>query len=561
MAGTRRFAAFFALACLACVVTAVYFVLVYGRHAKLLKLEVVSPAGLSDLALPARPSPDISGADTGTTGSLAVGPAGASASGGATLAPPETLPADPALPGVVTTGDSASPPPVIALPGLAMPGAAQYADVPSPGETELPVLAALPPAPSALPAVAPPEAGRDPAPGSGRGAVFSLPSVVPGEARRGGLTILQIGDSHTAADFFTGEVRQLMQARFGDGGIGYLNAGKPHPGVRSALVKVNASPGWTYSALQKTSDTDQFYLSGFNASVSGSGESLAFAASQPAPFDVIEVEAIFGPGRGGVSIAIDDLPPVVHGLDGPQTEKRVFRVTPSQGAPYDFRRMTITTTGSGPVTIASVGVFNHSYGVSYSAIGFPGATVDIINQINSRLFGEELRRLDPQLVVLAFGTNEGFNDNLDIGRYSERYRMVLKKIRENLPRARVVLMAPPNANRLPGRCRAEGASASCKPKGSEEQGCFWSTPPVLDKVRDVQRQIARQENFLFWNWAEVTPGDCGAHALVNASPRLMTPDHVHFTGDGYKAGARAFAKFLIPVVEQMRLGGDAVSNR
>ena len=384
---------------------------------------------------------------------------------------------------------------------------------------------------------------------------------MPGQARSGGLTILQIGDSHTAADFFSGEVRQLLQARFGDGGIGYLNAGKPHPGVRSAVVKVNASPGWTYAALQKTSDTEQFYLSGFNASVSASGESLAFAASQSVPFDMIEVEAIFGPGRGGVSIAIDDLPPVVHALDGAQTEKRVFRVTPSRGALYDFHKMSITTTSGGAVTIASVGVFNHSYGVSYSAIGFPGATIDIANQINAKVFGEELHRIDPHIVVLAFGTNEGFNDNLDLTQYATRYRIVLKKIRDSLPQARIVIVGPPNGNRLPGRCKGAGPSASCKPPGSEDQGCFWSTPPMLDKVRELQRKLAAEMNVTFWNWGEITPGECGAHALVNASPRLMAPDHVHFNGDGYRLGARAFTKFLIPLVEQMRLGGDAVSNR
>ena len=526
MARTQRLAVLFVLICCVGATAAIYIVHQRGRQARQLNFEVVLPSGDGESAIAAL-SAKSSSADTG----------GAALGAGSIFEAP--------VPALVAMGQSAAFP-TASETEPAAPGA-QYAD-------------AGPPAGDA-PAAGAQSAAAALAVSGGPGAIFNLPSAIPGGQRRGGLTILQIGDSHTAADFFTGEVRQLLQARFGDGGLGYLNAGKPHPGVRSAVVKVNASPGWTYSALQKTSDTDQFYLSGFNASVSGSGESLAFVASQPTPFDMIEVEAVFGPGRGGVSIAIDDLPPVVHALDGARTEKRVFRVTPAQGAPYDFHKMTITSTGSGQVTIASVGVFNHSYGVSYSAIGFPGASVDVINQINSRLFGEELRRLDPQLVVLAFGTNEGFNDNLDMTRYAERYGMVLKKIRENLPRARVILVAPPNANRLPGRCKGEGASASCKAKGGDEQGCFWSTPPALDKVRDLQRQIARQENFLFWNWGEITPGDCGAHALVNASPRRMAPDHVHFTGEGYKAGARAFAKFLIPVVEAMRLGGDAVSNR
>ena len=533
MRRTRRYAALFALLCIACVAAGVYFVLVHGRNVRRLTVELVLPSGLSELAA--------------STGAPELPEA----------SPPDPAPlADSPVPTIVTMGDAF---PVSANPAPEPPsGTIAYADAaPPPREADSPVIAALPTAPP------PPDSSvaPDPPAAAGPGTVFRLPSAAPGETRRGGLTILQIGDSHTAADFFTGEVRQILQARYGDGGFGYLNAGRPHPGVRSAVVKVNASPGWTYAALQKTSDADQFYLSGFNASVTGSGESLAFAATQPAPFDMIEVEAVFGPGRGGVSIAIDDLPPVVRGLEGARTEKRVFRVTPSQGAPYDFHKLTITSTGGGPVTIASVGVFNRSYGVSYSAIGFPGATIDIVNQLNSRLFGEELRRLDPQLVVLAFGTNEGFNDNLDVGKYSERYRIVLKKIRDSLPRARVVIVAPPNANRLPGRCKGEGASASCRAKGGEDQGCFWSTPPQLDKVRDVQRQIAKQDSLLYWNWGEIAPGECGAHSLVNASPRLMTPDHVHFTGDGYKAGARAFTKFLMPVIEQMRLRDDAVSNR
>lgn len=42
-----------------------------------------------------------------------------------------------------------------------------------------------------------------------------------GQARKS-LSILQIGDSHTAADLFTGMVRQILQEKFGQGGIGYV---------------------------------------------------------------------------------------------------------------------------------------------------------------------------------------------------------------------------------------------------------------------------------------------------------------------------------------------------
>src|SRR6202040_4391800 len=48
------------------------------------------------------------------------------------------------------------------------------------------------------------------------------------------MTILQLGDSHTAADFFTGRVRERLQEIYGSGGAGSIVPGVPHPAVRSA---------------------------------------------------------------------------------------------------------------------------------------------------------------------------------------------------------------------------------------------------------------------------------------------------------------------------------------
>ncbi len=45
--------------------------------------------------------------------------------------------------------------------------------------------------------------------------------------------VIQFGDSHTAADLFTGALRQLFQTKFGDGGAGFQVAGYPFAGYRS----------------------------------------------------------------------------------------------------------------------------------------------------------------------------------------------------------------------------------------------------------------------------------------------------------------------------------------
>ena len=65
-----------------------------------------------------------------------------------------------------------------------------------------------------------------------------------GHARAAPVVILQIGDSHTANDSFSGRLRELFQARFGDAGRGVLPPGVPYRYYRPARVTVT-SEGWS----------------------------------------------------------------------------------------------------------------------------------------------------------------------------------------------------------------------------------------------------------------------------------------------------------------------------
>ena len=40
----------------------------------------------------------------------------------------------------------------------------------------------------------------------------------------------------------------------------------------------------------------------------------------------------------------------------------------------------------------------------------------------------------------------------------------------------------------------------------------------------------------------------------------MAKDHVHFTIEGYKKSAEQFLNTLIPVIEKVRVGANAVPN-
>ena len=378
-----------------------------------------------------------------------------------------------------------------------------------------------------------------------------------------GLVILQIGDSHTAADYFSGEVRTKLQARYGSGGVGYVDAGKPTVGVRSGTMKIAASAGWTYHAIQRSDNVAEFWLSGFNAVATAPGEVLSFTSDTPVPFDEIEIEALRQPGGGAIDISIDGTVKSSADLSGQAVEPVVLRLKPDGAAADRVRQLEIRTRGAGTVSVASIGIYQKQSGVSYNNVGFPGATIDLINKFDATLMADDLRRLDPQIVVLVFGTNEASKPNLDAARYEKSYEKAIGRITAALPNAKIVLVGPPDGAERPWHCAGKGPpDAACHaappsvPGASttEPADCEWHTIAHLDVVRDVEKRIAERHGFTYWNWASIMPGDCASQSWVAASPPLMTPDHVHFTPAGYVKGADIFLEqALIPMIEKLQV--------
>jgi lysophospholipase L1-like esterase len=393
------------------------------------------------------------------------------------------------------------------------------------------------------------------------------PARRQGGAGQRPITILQLGDSHTSADFLTGEIRRRLQETYGNGGSGYVTAGRPHIGVLSSTLKISVSQGWTYQALQRSEEVGEFWMSGFNTVASREGETLSFTSEKAETFDVIEIEAIRRPGGGSFEIKLDGKVEGSFDLAGQKVEPIVIRLVPDQGPTNQVRDLTLTTRSDGTVSIASVAIYNTRAGLTYNSVGYPGATVDILNKLDNRLFLSNLRRLNPQIVVLSFGSNEGEKASLDIAAYTEHYRKVVAKIRAALPGVTIVMIGPPEAEELPSHCKDRAReTATCRvpsettASASRADACEWKPLAKLADVREAQRKLAQREGAVFWNWASIMPKECGADRWLNQSPVLMAKDHLHFTITGYKKSAAAFLDTLIPVIDKVRSRPNAVSN-
>ncbi len=119
------------------------------------------------------------------------------------------------------------------------------------------------------------------------------------------------------------------------------------------------------------------------------------------------------------------------------------------------------TLSDAPVAVTGVEVGREGDGVSYLSIGYPGATVQVLQKLDAGNIAEDIRRLAPDVIVLAFGTNEGFNDNLDVNAYISQYEQIVRRLQALRPGLKIVIIGPADAARPAGQCHAEGVGQHC----------------------------------------------------------------------------------------------------
>lgn len=123
------------------------------------------------------------------------------------------------------------------------------------------------------------------------------------------------------------------------------------------------------------------------------------------------------------------------------------------------------------------------------------------------------------LIILAFGTNEGFEDELDAAAYEALLRSQIDRLRRLAPGASLMILGAPDALRtgIAGGCSADGQRAP---------------PPSLAVVRDVQRRVAADMGVAYWDWHGRMGSDCSADRLAMQAEPFMRGDRVHFTSAG-----------------------------
>ncbi len=361
------------------------------------------------------------------------------------------------------------------------------------------------------------------------------------------VTILQIGDSHTAGDFLSGEMRKLFQARFGAAGRGFVPPGLPDKYYRPDLIDVDETKGWERIRSADRSAEGRFGIAGLAQKAKEPRQRMIMTSTEDAGFDHGFVEILDG---GTFRLSVDDAPARIFtirqgGADGDWIEF---------DAPPHSHQLKIETTDESWVTLLSWGVQRQGPGVLYDNLGTIGATAQLIERWDPAIVASELRHLDPAMIIIAFGTNEAFGNDADLAEFRDDFIARVDMLAKAAPGAAILIIGPPDVNRryrrpagVTGECtvRAPGgaplasttAPATAR-KGRGVRGAIWAPPPELTVVRADERSAADSQGWYFWDWSVAMGGPCSAHRWSALAEPLARPDHVHQTIAGYQLTAQ-----------------------
>ncbi len=160
----------------------------------------------------------------------------------------------------------------------------------------------------------------------------------------------------------------------------------------------------------------------------------------------------------------------------------------------------------GSLELFGIQLLSNDPGIVYHTVGVNGASIPSFLRCN--LFGEQLEILHPDLVILSLGTNDAFAKSFDPEIYRQNYSQLIEKIKENCPRADLLITVPNDV---------------------------WINRRRINRnttlQEDVIYQLAVTYNAGIWNFFQVMGG-------LNSVPRwygngLMQKDRIHFTPKGY----------------------------
>jgi lysophospholipase L1-like esterase len=344
--------------------------------------------------------------------------------------------------------------------------------------------------------------------------------------------IVQFGDSHTAADEWTGGLRDQFRDRFGDGGSGFSLAGHPFVGYRRFDARGGGSQGWVSEGLRTGSGDGWFGLGGVSIETSRAGQTVFLQTE----CERLEVQFLQQPGGGRLALydydeRLDEIP-----TDG-ETAPGFVRYE-TQPGPHRYSLKTLDTR---PVRLFGW-VADKAAGVTYEALGINGAEATLLLKWDETMLATYLQRRGPGMIVLSYGTNEASDPLWRRESYRDAFARVIGRLRQATPQSSILVLGPAD-------------------RWSVVRG-RWQLVAGIDEVISQQRSVCKELGCVYWDTRE-RMGGAGAMRIWQTAG-LAQGDRVHFTAAGYRRLAGILFSDLMQLFEAYKkvrpAAGEQISH-
>jgi lysophospholipase L1-like esterase len=346
--------------------------------------------------------------------------------------------------------------------------------------------------------------------------------------------ILQYGDSHTASDLGVEVFRRAMQLRFGDGGRGFVSIGKPwktyvQGGVRGGMTKEFEPLKVKYHMDRTFTGLDGAYgLLGVGIGASQTGA----RAWTDVLVRASRIELAYGQDPRGGSFDVF--------IDGARAGRVATQAAEAGSGWVAFdvadvpHQIELRAAGDGEVRVFGMTLDRSEAGVVVDALGINGAQIFTPLRWNERHFAEQLRHAAPDLVVLAYGTNEALEPGLADAEYERRVMDFLGRIARAAPASSCLLLGPPDLAR--------------HTKGQDD----WKTWPRVREIAAIQRKVAEAAGCAFFDQQEAMGGPGSIVAWAVEPESRAAGDRVHLRRNGYAFLGSCFAGDLLRAYDEWR---------
>lgn len=350
--------------------------------------------------------------------------------------------------------------------------------------------------------------------------------------------VLWLGDSHTAADFWTHAVRQPLQSRFGEGGAGLVLLGLKM--YRHGMANLSRTGKWR--TLPRIPSATRPHRDG----VLGLGGQAAAPLSRDASARVELARTLDwakGPLRWEVLYRLPHATSKFTVRSGHDVSVEVSHHT-GQRRPSGLEGIVIETEGSlslsldgfvGEPELFGVIVEGEAPGVVVDTLGINGARAATPLAWDADAWIEEVKAREPSLVVLSYGTNE-VGDAAALSVYEEHYGKLLERLRAGAPHSDCLIVGP-----------------------TDRVGRDWTSMPRVQAIDDAQRRIASELRCAFFSPLGAMGGPGGLKRWAFGKPKLARRDRVHLLPSGYRQLGATMAEDLLSSFEA-RYPGEVVAR-